>query len=415
MEPTMDLTAKKIILGMTGGVACYKVAELTRAFIKAGASVQVVMTQAATQFMTPITMQALSGHPVYVDQWDARIDNNMPHIDLTRDADAILIAPCSADFMSKLAHGACNDLLSTLCLARPMRLPLLIAPAMNVEMWQSPATQRNVQQLKADHIHILGPDAGEQACGETGMGRMLEPEQLLEQVIALFQPKVLANQRVLITAGPTFEPIDPVRGLTNLSSGKMGFAIARAARQAGADVTLVSGPTALQTPCGVYRINVQTAEQMHDVVMSRVNTKEIFIAVAAVADWRIANISEQKIKKDIHGKVPTLQFVQNPDILAEVAALPNPPYCVGFAAESENLLQYGEAKRKKKNIPLLVGNIGPQTFGKDQNELMLFDANGQTYFPRANKHELARQLIAAIAARLAPHHEQNSNTLQSSL
>jgi len=411
----MDLTAKKIILGMTGGVACYKVAELTRAFIKAGASVQVVMTQAATQFMTPITMQALSGHPVYVDQWDARIDNNMPHIDLTRDADAILIAPCSADFMSKLAHGACNDLLSTLCLARPMRLPLLIAPAMNVEMWQSPATQRNVQQLKADHIHILGPDAGEQACGETGMGRMLEPEQLLEQVIALFQPKVLANQRVLITAGPTFEPIDPVRGLTNLSSGKMGFAIARAARQAGADVTLVSGPTALQTPCGVYRINVQTAEQMHDVVMSRVNTKEIFIAVAAVADWRIANISEQKIKKDIHGKVPTLQFVQNPDILAEVAALPNPPYCVGFAAESENLLQYGEAKRKKKNIPLLVGNIGPQTFGKDQNELMLFDANGQTYFPRANKHELARQLIAAIAARLAPHHEQNSNTLQSSL
>lgn len=396
----MDLAGKKIVLGLTGGVACYKAAEFTRALIKAGASVQVVMTQAATQFITPVTMQALSGRTVHTDQWDARIANNMPHIDLTRDADAIVIAPCSADFIAKLAHGACDDLLSTLCIARRMTLPLLVAPAMNVEMWQNPATQRNVAQLNADGIGMLGPDAGEQACGETGMGRMLEPEQLLEEVIAAFCPKVLAGKRILITAGPTFEPIDPVRGLTNLSSGKMGYAMARAAREAGADVTMVSGPTALPTPYGVCRIDVHTAQQMHDVVMSRVGEKDIFIAVAAVADWRIANISEQKLKKDADGNTPALQFEQNPDILAEVAALPKRPYCVGFAAESENLLQYGEAKRKKKNIPLLVGNIGHQTFGKDQNALVLFDEKGYTPLPRADKQILARQLIAEIATRL---------------
>jgi phosphopantothenoylcysteine decarboxylase/phosphopantothenate--cysteine ligase len=396
----MDLAGKKIVLGLTGGIACYKAAEFTRALIKAGASVQVVMTQAATQFITPVTMQALSGQTVYTDQWDARIDNNMPHIDLTRDADAIVIAPCSADFIFKLAHGACDDLLSTLCVARPMALPLLVAPAMNVEMWQNPATQRNVAQLKADRIGVLGPDAGEQACGETGMGRMLEAEQLLEEVIAAFQSKVLTGKRVLITAGPTFEPIDPVRGITNLSSGKMGYAMARAAREAGADVTLVSGPTALATPYGVHRINIHTAQQMHDVVMSHASAHDVFIAVAAVADWSIANVSEKKLKKDAGGNIPQLQFEQNPDILATVAALPNRPYCVGFAAESENLLQYGEAKRKKKNVPLLVGNIGPQTFGKDHNELVLFDDDGHIHLPRADKQDLARQLIAAIAARL---------------
>jgi len=396
----VDLAGKKIVLGLTGGIACYKAAEFTRALTKAGASVQVAMTQAATQFITPVTMQALSGQTVYTDQWDARIGNNMPHIDLTRDADAIVIAPCSADFIAKLAHGACDDLLSTLCVARRMNLPLLVAPAMNVEMWQNPATQRNVAQLKADRIGVLGPDAGEQACGETGMGRMLEPEQLLEEVIAAFCPKVLAGRRILITAGPTFEPIDPVRGITNLSSGKMGYAIARAAREAGADVTMVSGPTALPTPYGVHRINVCTAQQMYDVVMSHVGEKDIFIAVAAVADWRIANMSEQKLKKDADGNVPTLQFEQNPDILADVARLPNRPYCVGFAAESENLLQYGETKRQKKNIPLLVGNIGHQTFGKDHNALVLFDDKGHTHLPRADKQVLARQLIAEIAARL---------------
>jgi phosphopantothenoylcysteine decarboxylase/phosphopantothenate--cysteine ligase len=396
----MDLTGKKIVLGLTGGIACYKTAELTRALIKAGASVQVVMTQAATHFITPVTMQALSNQPVYTDQWDARVGNNMPHIDLTRDADAIIIAPCSADFIFKLAHGACDDLLSTLCVARPMMLPLLIAPAMNVEMWQNPATQRNIAQLKADGISLLGPDAGEQACGETGMGRMLEPEQLLEEVIAAFQPKLLSGKRVLITAGPTFEPIDPVRGITNLSSGKMGYAIARAAREAGADVTLVSGPTALSTPYGVHRINVHTAQQMHDVVMSHVSGQHVFIGVAAVADWRVANASEQKIKKNVGIDAPQLMFEQNPDILASVAALPNTPYCVGFAAESENLVKYGKAKREKKGIPLLVGNIGPQTFGQDQNELVLFDDKGHINFPRADKQQLARQLVAEIARRI---------------
>lgn len=396
----MDLAGKKIVLGLTGGVACYKAAELTRELTKAGAIVQVVMTNAATHFITPVTMQALSGNPVVTDQWDARVSNNMPHIDLTRDADAIVIAPCSADFIFKLAHGACDDLLSTLCVARPDTLPLMIAPAMNVEMWQNPATRRNVAQVKADRITVFGPDAGEQACGETGMGRMLEPEQLLEEIIASFQPNLLVGKSVMVTAGPTFEPIDPVRGITNLSSGKMGYAIARAAREAGADVTLVSGPTALAAPYGVHRINVQTAEQMHDVVMSRVSSQHIFIAVAAVADWRVKNQSAQKLKKDATGHAPALEFEQNTDILAAVAALEKPPYCVGFAAESENLQEYGETKRKKKNIPLLVGNIGHQTFGQDQNELVLFDDQGHTLFPLADKQKLARQLIGEIARRL---------------
>lgn len=396
----MDLAGKKIVLGLTGGVACYKAAEFTRALIKAGASVQVVMTNAATHFITPVTMQALSGNPVYTDQWDARIANNMPHIDLTRHADAIVIAPCSADFIFKLAHGACDDLLSTLCVARPATLPLLVAPAMNVEMWQNPATQRNVAQLKQDFIAVLGPDAGDQACGETGMGRMLEPEQLLEELIALFQPNQLVGKSVMVTAGPTFEPIDPVRGITNLSSGKMGYAIARAAREAGADVTLISGPTALTAPYGVHRINVHTAEQMSDVVMSRVSSQDVFIAVAAVADWRVKNVSAQKLKKDADGNAPAIEFEQNTDILAAVAALEKRPYCVGFAAESEKLVEYGEAKRKKKNIPLLVGNIGHQTFGQDHNELILFDEQGHTIMPRGDKQDLARQLISEIAQRL---------------
>ena len=398
------LTGKKIVLGLTGGIACYKVAELTRALGKAGATVQVVMTQSATQFITPVTMQALSGNTVYHDQWDARIPNNMPHIDLTRDADLIVIAPCSTDFIFKLAHGACDDLLSTLCIARPAHIPLLVAPAMNVEMWQNPATQRNVAQLKADGIRLLGPAAGEQACGETGMGRMLEPDQLLAEIIAAFQPKTLAGKQLLITAGPTFEAIDPVRGITNLSSGKMGYAIALAAWEAGADVTLISGPTALDTPYGSRRIQVQSAQQMHDAVMAQLAQKhhDVFIAVAAVADWRVANASEQKLKKTCATDTPQLEFAQNPDILAGVAAMPGAPYCVGFAAESENLLQYGAAKRLKKNVPLLVGNIGHATFGLDENELILFDAHGHQHLPRADKQTLAKQLIAEIAARIKP-------------
>jgi phosphopantothenoylcysteine decarboxylase/phosphopantothenate--cysteine ligase len=395
----MNLADKKIVLGLTGGIACYKAAEFTRALVKAGASVQAVMTEAARHFITPVTMQALSGHTVYTDQWDSRIANNMAHIDLTRNADAIIIAPCSADFMRKLVHGAADDLLSTLCLARPHDVPLLVAPAMNVEMWDKPATQRNVAQLKSDGITLLGPAAGDQACGETGLGRMLEPEQLLEALTGFFQPKILSGKRVLITAGPTFEPIDPVRGITNLSSGKMGYALARAAQAAGAHVTLVSGPTALAVPLGVNCIPVTTAREMHEAVMSHVGQQSVFIAVAAVADWRVAEVSSQKIKKQ-DSSTPSLQFETNPDILASVAALPSPPFCVGFAAESEDLLAHGAAKRERKNIPLLVGNIGHQTFGKDENEIVIFDAQGHQSLPRASKDSLAVTLIAEIARRL---------------
>ncbi|MGO4478295.1 bifunctional phosphopantothenoylcysteine decarboxylase/phosphopantothenate--cysteine ligase CoaBC [Massilia sp. 2TAF26] len=398
----MDLKGKKIVLGLSGGVACYKAAELCRALAKEGASVQVVMTDAATHFIGPVTMQALSGRTVYTDQWDGRVPNNMAHIDLTRDADAILVAPCSADFLFKLAHGATDDLLSTLCLARPHQVPLLVAPAMNVEMWEKPATQRNVAQLREDGVQIFGPAAGSQACGETGMGRMLEPHELLEELVASFQPKVLAGKRVLITAGPTYEAIDPVRGITNLSSGKMGYAVARAAREAGAEVTLVSGPTALDTPHGVRRIDVQSARQMLDAVMAGIAGQHIFVGVAAVADWRVENASAQKIKKDGSG-TPELQFAQNPDILATVAAttsLSGWPYCVGFAAESENLIEYGAAKREKKGIPLLVGNIGHHTFGQDENAIVLFDDSGHTVLPQAGKLQLARQLVSEIAKRL---------------
>ncbi|CAH0148273.1 Coenzyme A biosynthesis bifunctional protein CoaBC [Massilia sp. Bi118] len=399
---TTQLKGKKIVLGLSGGVACYKAAELCRALTREGASVQVVMTEAATHFIGPVTMQALSGRTVYTDQWDGRIPNNMAHIDLTRDADAILVAPCSADFLFKLAHGATDDLLSTLCLARPNQVPLLVAPAMNVEMWDKPATQRNVAQLREDGVCIFGPAAGSQACGETGMGRMLEPNELLEELVASFQPKLLAGKRVLITAGPTYEAIDPVRGITNLSSGKMGYAVARAAREAGAEVTLVSGPTALETPHGVRRIDVQSAQQMLDAVMAGIHGQHVFIGVAAVADWRVENASEQKIKKDGSG-TPQLQFAQNPDILATVAgttSLNGWPYCVGFAAESENLIEYGAAKREKKGIPLLVGNIGHHTFGQDENAIVLFDDSGHTVLPQAGKLQLARQLVSEIAKRL---------------
>src|SRR6188768_1873087 len=319
IRPMQDLAGKHIVLGLTGGIACYKAAELCRGFVKEGATVQVVMTEAAGQFITPVTMQALSGRPVQTSQWDPREPNNMPHINLSRQADAIVIAPCSADFMARLVHGRADELLSLMCLARPIaQVPLLIAPAMNREMWAHPATQRNMVQLAADGAHILGVGSGFQACGETGDGRMLEPPELLEDIIAFFQPKRLAGKQVLVTAGPTFEAIDPVRGITNLSSGKMGFAIARAAREAGADVTLVSGPTTLPTPHGVRRTDVQSAQQMHDAVMNAVGGQHIFIGVAAVADWRVVNASDQKMKKQ-DGATPNLQFEQNADILASVA------------------------------------------------------------------------------------------------
>jgi phosphopantothenoylcysteine decarboxylase / phosphopantothenate---cysteine ligase len=400
-----DLANKHIVLGLTGGIACYKAAELCRALIKEGATVQVVMTKAAEQFITPVTMQALSQRPVYSSQWDARESNNMPHINLSREADAIVIAPCSADFMVKLVHGSADDLLSLLCLARPIdRVPLLIAPAMNREMWAHPATQRNVAQLRMDKAVVLSVGSGDQACGETGDGRMLEPLELLDDVVSFFQPKSMLGHHVLVTAGPTYEAIDPVRGITNLSSGKMGFAIARAACEAGAQVTLVAGPVSLATPRGVHRIDVKSAAEMLACVQDNVAGADVFIATAAVADWRSLSASDQKIKKDGSGDVPQLNFVENPDILAAVAqsprAISRALYCVGFAAESHDLLVNAQAKRLRKGVPLLVGNIGPATFGQDDNALLLVDALGTEEMPRDSKRSLARQLIAKISIKI---------------
>ena len=399
-----ELQSKHIVLGLTGGVACYKVAQLCRLLTKAGATVQVVMTEAAQQFITPVTMQALSGRPVFTSQWDARPENNMAHINLSRAADAIVIAPCSADFAAKLAQGRADELLSLLCLARPHGKPLLLAPAMNREMWAHPATQRNFAQAAADGAQVLDVGQGEQACGECGDGRMLEPEELIQDIAASLVPKRLAGHKVLITAGPTFEALDPVRGLTNHSSGKMGFAIAAAARAAGAQVTLVAGPVHLPTPRGMQRINVQSARDMPAAVQSALEDVSIFIAAAAVADWRPADFSAKKIKKDGSGAVPSLAFVENPDILATVAnsdrAQQGQLYCVGFAAESDNLLAHASAKRVRKNVPLLVGNIGPATFGQDDNTLLLIDAHGSSALPRASKAQLGHALIAEIARRL---------------
>lgn len=399
----MVLEGKRILLGVTGGVAAYKAAELSRELQRAGARVQVAMTGAATRFVAPATFQALTGEPVFTDQWDARIANSMAHIELSRTADAILVAPATADFLAKAAHGLADDLLATLCLAR--ECPLLVAPAMNRQMWLHPATQRNVAQLAADGVAVLGPESGEQACGETGLGRMLEPPALVDELADFLAPKPLAGRRVLLTAGPTFEPIDPVRGITNLSSGKMGFAIARACRAAGAQVTLVAGPVALATPRGVARIDVRTARQMHDAVMAALDATprtDAFIAVAAVADWRVANPSERKLKKGGAHEAPKLEFAHNPDILATVARRPDAPWCVGFAAESEDLEANGQAKRIAKGVPLLVANIGHATFGRDDNELLLIDERGTRLLPRADKAQLARALVAEIAQRLPP-------------
>lgn len=401
-----QLAGKHIVLGLSGGVACYKSADLCRLLVKAGATLQVVMTEAAAQFITPVTMQALSGRSVYTSQWDAREANNMPHINLSREADAILIAPCSADFIARLVQGRADELLSLLCLARPRdRVPLLLAPAMNREMWGHPATQRNLAQVARDGATVLGVGFGDQACGETGDGRMLEAAEILEELEAFFTPQLLTGQHVLITAGPTFEAIDPVRGITNLSSGKMGFAIARAARAAGAQVTLVAGPVHLPTPRGVRRIDVRSAKNMLAIVEEQAREATIFIATAAVADWRPATAALHKIKKDGTGDVPALEFVENPDILATVArterARAGRLYCVGFAAESENLLEHASAKRERKGVPLLVGNIGPATFGQDDNALLLVDAQGHRELPRASKEALGHQLVAEIARRLA--------------
>ncbi|MBP6850879.1 MAG: bifunctional phosphopantothenoylcysteine decarboxylase/phosphopantothenate--cysteine ligase CoaBC [Rhodoferax sp.] len=398
----MDLRGKHIVLGLSGGIACYKAADLCRALVKEGATVQVVMTAAAEQFITPVTLQALSGRTVYTSQWDRREPNNMPHINLAREADMVLIAPCSADFMARLAQGMADELLSLMCLARPIAtVPLLLAPAMNREMWVHPATQRNVARLVQDGATLLGVGHGDQACGETGDGRMLEPAEIVQDVVAFFQPQSLRGRHVLVTAGPTYEAIDPVRGITNLSSGKMGYAVARAAREAGARVTLVSGPVSLPVPRGVGCIAVRSARDMFAATMAQVGQADFFIATAAVADWRVANPAGQKIKKDGSGQAPQLQFAENPDILAAVAqtdrARAGDLFCVGFAAESEDLLAHAQAKRVRKGVPLLVGNIGPATFGQDDNVLLLVTADGVEEFARDSKLALARRLVARCA------------------
>jgi phosphopantothenoylcysteine decarboxylase/phosphopantothenate--cysteine ligase len=408
MSSPADLAGRRLVLGLSGGIACYKAAEFARALVKAGATVQVVMTDAAREFITPVTMQALTGQPVWTSQWDTRAPAAMSHIDLSRQADAIVVAPASADFLAQLAQGRAGELLSLLCLARPReRCALLLAPAMNREMWSHPATQRNAAQVVADGALLLGPGHGAQACGETGDGRMLEPEELLADIVAAFQPKVLAGRRVLVTAGPTFEALDPVRGLTNRSSGKMGFAIARAAAEAGAQVQLVAGPVHLATPRGVARTDVMSARQMHEAVQAALAEgvrTDVFVATAAVADWRPAEVATQKIKKDGSGRVPAFEMTENPDILAAVARhdAARRPYCVGFAAESHDVVAHARAKRLRKGVPLIVANDGPATFGQDDNALVLVDEAGETPLPRADKLSLARTLVAEIARRLAP-------------
>ena len=397
---------KHILLGISGGIAAYKSAELVRLLRKQGLRVSVVMTDGAKEFITPLTLATLSGEPVYDSLWDNRsgTDSNIAHINLSREADAMLIAPCTANVMAKIAHGISDDLLTNLVLARdPAKCPLAIAPAMNVQMWGNPATQRNLAQIRTDGIHIFGPANGEQACGEIGDGRMIEPTEILSLLPRLFTPQVLAGKRVLLTAGPTFEAIDPVRGITNHSSGKMGYALAQAAVNAGAHVTLISGKTALPAPFGVTRIDVQSADDMLAACQAQLDGQDIFIAVAAVADWKVAQVATQKIKKASTDDVPSLNFVQTPDILATIAAQPNAPFCVGFAAESENVIEYAQAKRLKKNIPLIIANQGPSTFGSEYNQASLISENGVQALQKMRKDDLAPLLIQAIAEQFALH------------
>ena len=391
------LKGKRILLGITGGIAAYKAAALVRLLVRAGADVRVAMTEAATRFVTPVTFQALSNQPVWSDLWDQRVPDAMGHIELSRDRDLIVVAPASADFMAKVAHGLADDLLSTLCVAR--RCALMLAPAMNVEMWENAATQRNLGVLRGDGVLVEGPVAGDQACGETGYGRMLEPAQIAAEIEAFFAPKRLTGKRVLVTAGPTEEPVDPVRVLTNASSGKMGYAVARAAQEAGAEVTLVSGPVSLATPAGVARIDVRTAQEMFEAVKKRAPSSDVFISVAAVADYKVKNPSTQKIKK-ANGRAVTLELTENPDILAYVAGMKNGPFCVGFAAESEKLAQHAEEKRAKKNLPLLAANLVQDALGADTNSIVLYDDRGEHPLGTGAKLELARKLVEHVAGML---------------
>ena len=387
------LSGQKIVLAVTGSIAAYKSCELLRLLIKRGAEVSVIMTEAAQKFVTPLSFKALGAKRVYCSDFNDN-DSAIPHIEATKDASLLLVAPATANIMAKAAHGIADDLLSSAILAA--RCPVAYAPAMNAFMWHNSATQRNVAQLTQDGAIFLGPDSGEQACGDVGNGRMLEPEDLIELLQGAFSPRLLDRCRVLITAGPTFEPIDPVRGITNMSSGKQGFAIAKAAILAGAEVTLVAGPCSLKTPAGVRRIDVVTAREMYDAVMQEVAQHEIFIGVAAVADWHVANASHHKIKKD-HGTQPFIVFEENPDILASVAALENAPYCVGFAAESENLIENARTKLFKKNVPLIVANLVQDAINQDSTSVVFVERNDATVLNKATKEHVAQALITKIA------------------
>jgi phosphopantothenoylcysteine decarboxylase / phosphopantothenate---cysteine ligase len=394
MADTSSPDGGRLLLGLTGGVAAYKAAELARLLINNGMDLQAVMTKSAQRFIGTATLQALTGKPVFTDLWDASITNSMAHINLSRNVNAILVAPASADFIAKLASGLADDLLSTLCLARDC--PLLIAPAMNRQMWENPATQRNLSTLRRDGVAILGPASGAQACGETGMGRMLDAHELAENVYAFFHPRLLQGKRILITAGPTYEAIDAVRGITNPSSGKMGYAAVRAALEAGAEVTPISGPVCLEAPATARLVNVVSARDMLAAVKNEISGIDIFISVAAVADYRAANASKQKTKKT-SGNI-TLEFIPNPDILDYVANLSHPPFCVGFAAETENLEENADAKRRRKKLPLLAANLAQDAIGSEESALTLFDSEGKYHLPKAPKIEQARRLIKHIAS-----------------
>ncbi len=393
----MSLQHKRILLGISGGIAAYKAAELTRLLVKAGAEVRVVMTAAAEAFITPLTLQALCGHEVRTALFDPAHEAAMGHIELARWADRVVIAPASANTLARLANGLADDLLSTLVLASPA--PLMVAPAMNQQMWAHPATQENIERLRSRGVAIIGPDSGEQACGDIGPGRMVEPAEI---VAALTTAGPLAGRKLLLTLGPTREPIDPVRFLSNRSSGKMGMALARAAAAAGAEVTIVAGPTPLNEPAGVKRINVETAAQMHNATLREAEGKDIFIATAAVADYRPATVREQKIKKQ--NETMELQLVKNPDILADVAARHPDIFCVGFAAETEQLERHARDKLQRKRLDMIAANpvSDGQGFDRDDNALEVFWADGHHSLPRMPKQRLADALIELIASRLPP-------------
>jgi len=397
-----DETRKHILLGVTGGIAAYKSPDLVRRLAEQGAEVQVAMTSAAQQFVTPMTFQAVSGRPVRTDLWDAAAEAAMGHIELARWADLVLVAPASADFLARLAHGQADDLLTTLCLATDA--PIAVAPAMNRLMWANPATQANVGTLRSRGVRVFGPAEGDQACGEVGPGRMLEPLQLAELAMGLFvESHELEGLQILITAGPTRERIDPVRFISNRSSGKMGFAVAQAARRAGARVTLVTGPVTLDTPAGVERIDVETAEQMLEAVNGQVEAADIFISAAAVADYRPPQVMTQKLKKT--GDSLRLDLVRAPDILASVAARPRRPFVVGFAAETERVEQHAREKLQRKNLDMIAANLVGEglAFDCDDNALLVLWPNGSHTLERASKSEISRGLIRLIAEHYRTH------------